>query len=1613
MRRRALLALVTTAALWLAAAPAVAGLPGDVDADCDVDVADAVLLERSLAGFVSLTDEQADNADLVPIGGGSSDGAIDVGDLVTLQRLVAGDEDPVTPLAQPVISTVTGANPVQVSGTAVAGATVTLYVNGVELPHTVTADAVTGAFDFTGFRQVPLVDGPNRITVVAESGGLESCSSAPEDKTFAPPSPPLPNDPPPTVNGAGTTVWTPGTFGGLPVRIPLSHLKLLSGDALYIQPGVVLEFIGDRLSQEDRIYVSQGHLQIRGTAEEKVILRQDASVCDDDTRWGGITISLNAPGGVNNVIEHAVIDCVQSGVSVGGGTLTAKLIMRNSEVSNWASTAVSYGNTGSRGAVQDNVFAVGPGTIGLSTFAPLWIARNVIRATNLGIHLKGSGIPFSLVGNDVRGARNQGGGGILISIPGSSTFDIKENTLTDNCNGVVIERDAGSNAAPTLEHNNIFDNENCKLSCSTGAKCGNNYTTSLSGFPGCTNPPPALPATDNWWGTIDVNDISENLYGYCGDPAPIDFIPFLDAPFDEGGVSVGAANVIQGDIYDGMMGFPTGTEWLVLGTATVPTGMPFTVPDGTTVEFGADAQLIVQGTLTVEDSTAADVLFTAVPPPTGTPSAGHWDGIRIEGGGSAAIADAIIEYAGPAIEVVGAGSHLDLSGSIVRKFALAGIRIEGGADADIHDNRDAGGTLGIFAAAGKAGIVVEDDALDVGDVVLDNNEIRNAQAAVRITDASPQLYRNLVTNSTFGVYIADTGAGTTAPEITDGGVAGNGNEITGNCHGIYVYAPTSQPLPIVNENKIYDNDGCPAGGAGTSYNYNVADYGSGPENRLEAENNWWGGNPSVASAISATIRDRSEGASLPTVDFVPFYEDSTLSTLDTGTYLLGAVMSDSGDPGDMLGSGTYQVVGDLDVPSGEVWRIGPGAVLEFPQSYPSHQIDVAGALEVLGQSGSEVVFRPAAGASSWGGIRASGGDASLAIQHAQFSGTSRAIDVADTDELISISDSEFDDCTTAIFLDNVTPGGATIDGNDFADVFGALSAVDSVLQVDGNQIVDVAVGILVAGDSNAVIGSSPSTGNTIDDFSQTGILFTGVSDPAGSIAYNSIENTATPKVGTGILLDGSSPDVYQNLIRGADIGILVMGQSDPMIGEDSPASLPSNDIESNRIGIRIEGTPSAPSAQQPDPTIRKNDLSGNDEAAVEVVGFPSDTDFVIDAKENWWGDATPAGIRAEIVLDPSNPRPVEFTNYFTDAAMTTQAGTTPVEFTTVIERVTRTAPTFTPTLATDSTVGITVDTVGPATNIVLQIYQEDDDARSSSSLIYQDDETFSGSYTFVWDGKYNQGASAGEFVDDEAYVYVVSAPGSVGSYDPPRPDNPSRRAEPRSALMPDTYNVYRNDYMGIIFDVDIVPARVSLKMLTAPHASGGTPIRTLFSDVPFPQRDFQYFLYDGRDASGVLDPANAEASRYFFVPVPKDLHSNHVIVEHASPQIHPPDFDPTVPRLEVLSDPYLVVNSYDQVSTIVFQLDQAADVSVQIHDEAMTPVGAPLQIYDDMGSPVSNPLSGGQTYSVTWSGVEALNTNDEFDLRDETYTFAITATNADPAQTHLTTTYRGVIQVRQ
>ncbi len=163
--------------------------------------------------------------------------------------------------------------------------------------------------------------------------------------------------------------------------------------------------------------------------------------------------------------------------------------------------------------------------------------------------------------------------------------------------------------------------------------------------------------------------------------------------------------------------------------------------------------------------------------------------------------------------------------------------------------------------------------------------------------------------------------------------------------------------------------------------------------------------------------------------------------------------------------------------------------------------------------------------------------------------------------------------------------------------------------------------------------------------------------------------------------------------------------------------------------------------------------------------------------------------------------------------------------------------------------------------------------------------------------------------------------------------------------------------------------------------------------------------WDGRDPNGEIIVGTVNL---FFDP-PILIRENAIFVSGGAPEITGLG---AIPNIEVKSDPYLITHSYDQISEIVYRIDQESSVTVKllppgVYDPA-SPVAITLidrqlqQAVDAGGMPVD--------HGVEWLGYLPPDSNNILTEGEGVFTFAI---EAESSVTGLTGLYRGTLQIRR
>ncbi len=150
-------------------------------------------------------------------------------------------------------------------------------------------------------------------------------------------------------------------------------------------------------------------------------------------------------------------------------------------------------------------------------------------------------------------------------------------------------------------------------------------------------------------------------------------------------------------------GTVTTTLWYgtvnITGDTVVPAGETLTIASGTTIVFVevdqnadqvGDYELTIQGSLLVEGTEAAPVIFTTLPT-SGPADPSSWNGLVLTSGSTATIEHAIVEYAHKGIASAGDLnlSHVELRHNFIG-LETTGTKTKYLADVHIHDSADDG-----------------------------------------------------------------------------------------------------------------------------------------------------------------------------------------------------------------------------------------------------------------------------------------------------------------------------------------------------------------------------------------------------------------------------------------------------------------------------------------------------------------------------------------------------------------------------------------------------------------------------------------------------------------------------------------------------------------------------------------------------------------------------------------------------------------------------------------------------------------------------------------------------------------------------------------------------------
>ena len=595
----------------------------------------------------------------------------------------------------------------------------------------------------------------------------------------------------------------------------------------------------------------------------------------------------------------------------------------------------------------------------------------------------------------------------------------------------------------------------------------------------------------------------------------------------------------------------------------------------------------------------------------------------------------------------------------------------------------------------------------------------------------------------------------------------------------------------------------------------------------------------------------------------------------------------------------------------------------------------------------------------------------------------------------------FGDSTALIENNQITiagqNAGIVVMGSDHARVLGNTisttesawgiirDGVNGTLEIEGNQLFGSDQGRNGIRIEDASGGLTTIIGNTFDRW-RTAIDVDGCPAVLGPEISG---NTITNSVDEGIYLTDACPHIWDNDILNGNTGIVLFEDSTPLIDG-------GNVISGNNVAIRFE-TEGRFQPALPRPTINGNFIHTNGVNLYFEDFQGSGQDIFIDATGNYWGETTIPDIRGTIVDENAVQIAVDLSD-FTDSGGTSFGLS---GFTYILANAAHAPPSFAPALG--ETAQISVDLLSPAQSLTFDLYAESDSVRATPLWSTTLTSLSAGLQSVVWNGR----RSDSTLLPDEAYTYIIRAIDEFGTlhlYDPLRPfDNGQCECQLSPFPLPIDHNTYRGDFWAASVD----PTRLSRLTGTARviGAPPGTNPTTWLDRKPIFSGQFHPVVFDGRDSTGVIMDGFVNV-----VLTTEAMYPNTLIIERTSPVA---TSGAAGPNVHVRSDPWLVTHSYDQVTHIAFCLDQAANVTLTIHEPGALPGAAVVAtLLSDQSMPVADCSQGATPHVVSWLGhTVGGDTNLMQSAVEGAYGFTLQAESQ--VVPGATSTYRGVVQVNQ
>ncbi|MFC1890078.1 MopE-related protein [Thermodesulfobacteriota bacterium] len=199
-----------------------------------------------------------------------------------------------------------------------------------------------------------------------------------------------------------------------------------------------------------------------------------------------------------------------------------------------------------------------------------------------------------------------------------------------------------------------------------------------------------MDVTNNWWGTVDPDEINDAIEDFQDHPelAVVNYFPFLDA--QDGDPYVPASGTwVQGGITDHAVWSASGSPYLVIGSIIVQAGASLTIEPGTEAWFTENKYLRIQnGELFANGTEGNEILFTS---DSVLASPGDWGGIFMRySDGTLQITHALIEGAGLGISILSCSptiEHVEIANNNDGVFIEGDPSFPTFTNCNIHDNQ--------------------------------------------------------------------------------------------------------------------------------------------------------------------------------------------------------------------------------------------------------------------------------------------------------------------------------------------------------------------------------------------------------------------------------------------------------------------------------------------------------------------------------------------------------------------------------------------------------------------------------------------------------------------------------------------------------------------------------------------------------------------------------------------------------------------------------------------------------------------------------------------------------------------------------------------------------------